>query len=421
MISINSAAAIESITITSPANNTYFGTNPIILNWSVTNTTDITNYNYTCWYVLGTSSSLFDCRNISTGSLTIFGGQDKNNMIFYVNRSLGSAGNVNVSYFTFYMDSVVPTINIVFPTANAYYNYNITNCSYIANDVNLNACWFNNGYGVNVSNICNQTIYTTMANLTLNIGSNIWRIYARDILNNTNFQDVTFNYDPNNPLMRDGPNYTFYDHDANINFKFNEDVQATMWYWTNISDRNSTINITEWNINLEFNLDGLVNNTIYFFNITVMDRGVNRVYYGPYNFTFTLTAPQITYSCYTNAICGAWGACSAMGLQSRTCNKINTSCGYASNPLTTQACDYSALTHQPPPTNTTNSTKAAWGGLSDNAKFAIIGLAIVIIIGVGIAMFFRFKNPEYNDIPRAQEEQPYTPASDTDTYLGDNA
>lgn len=422
------------INITSPSNNAYFSTTPVILNWSVLDTVNITNYTYICGYILGTNNAIIDCSNKSNGTLSVYGSQNMNNLTFYVNRTLTSNNNISTeekSYFIFNLDSVVPTITISFPIASGYYNtVNIpSNLSYIANDINLLSCWFSNGNGVNVTNACNATVLSTMVNMSLINGSNTWTIYAKDTLNNTASSSVTFTYDPVNPLMRTGPNYTLYNHDAKVSFDFNEDVQAVMWYWTNTSARNLTLNITSWDHDLDFDMNDLTNNTIYFFNITVMDRAINRVYYGPYNFTFNTTNPIVVpvhSSCNTTAICGAWGACTAMGLQSRTCNPVNISCGYSTPPIYTQTCNYSIQTTVPlttpaPEANLTNSSKATWGGLSDNGKYALITLAIIIIIGIGIAMFLRFRNPEYNDIPNEQYNPQNTPPYNPDDYLGDNA
>ena len=177
-----------------------------------------------------------------------------------------------------------------------------------------------------------------------------------------------------------------------------------------------------------------------------MDHALNRIVYGPFNFTFNstnTTTVTTTPTCYTNAICSAWGACSATGIQTRVCNKINISCAFATAPITTQICNYTIQTTEPllvitmaaAPNNTINNTSGSWfglGGLSDGLKITIIIVIIILLIGGAVWAFMHFKNPEAAEIVQNPYDQGYDPTNDPkyskgtsysdnpDDYLGDN-
>ena len=284
------------------------------------------------------------------------------------------------------------------------------------------SCWFNNG-STNSIITCGQAVTT---NLAMHVGSNTWIIYANDTLGTIGSASVIFNYDPILPIIN-SISLNNHDTSTDLSYSASKSVLISIRYGTNSAYINQTLNTTSYYSSNQVTISGLINNTFYYYNITIMDRAQNRVQYGPFNFTTT------NGTCYTDAICSDWGMCSAIGLQSRTCNKIYINCEYSTLPALTRPCNYvlpptdPILTSAPNSslnTSQTNQTRFTLDlkGLSSGTKTIIIGL-IIFIVGAGIIwLIIRFRNPPTNDIIPQDYDQPYNPPDNNpdDQYLDDN-
>jgi len=96
---------------------------------------------------------------------------------------------LNITY-TEGADATPPTVNIVYPSNNTYYKYNITGVNYTATDnVNVSACWWTQNGGATNTTLTNCTNVTDI-NFTKGI-HNI-TIYSNDTSNNIGSKSVTF-------------------------------------------------------------------------------------------------------------------------------------------------------------------------------------------------------------------------------------
>jgi hypothetical protein len=432
----NIAAAII---VTSPINGQIFSSNIVPISYNLIDVNS-PNISYVCGYITQNQTFPIICSNNTFNYMGIYG---LNTLNFFVNRSdLTSGTSTTVSTpISFSIDNIPPVINIISPTSNGYYgnsSLGLNNLTYNISESNPCSYWiFNGTANLTAPSTC---INTTFNNIYMFVGSNTWTIYARDSYNNLASSSVSFTYDPVYPVLN-SLNINMYEDYVKFNYQATEDIIMSIRYGTNLSTSlNKTENTTTYDDSRSLELEGLINNTIYYYNITITDKAYNRVTYGPFNFTFnsTITVSTTNYSCYTDAICGAWGACSATGLQTRVCNKINISCGYSTTPITTQTCSYAVQT-QPPLTTTapvenisSNSTSGVFSKISDGWKMAIIIGCIIIIIVGGVLIFLRYQNPTSDEIVQAPYEQTYDPTQDTkynkgtsysdnpDDYLDDN-
>jgi len=177
------------INVTYPVNGSNLLTASLTLNYTVSDTNI-----QACKYSLnsGLTNTTITCGNNVSG---LTAAQGTNIWTVYVN---DSAGNVNSSSTTFSVDSQVPTVSIVIPTANGlWFNYQ-TNVNYTASDVNLQACWYTNDSGlINTTVTCG----TNITGKTWPQGLNTVTVYANDSYGGIGSATRTFNIDTINPLL----------------------------------------------------------------------------------------------------------------------------------------------------------------------------------------------------------------------------
>ncbi len=241
-----------SITIIFPQNNS---------NWSI-NTVDV---NYTisdenlafCWYSNDTylvNTTLADCGNITD----VVWSEGQHNVTVWIN---DTAGNINISYVTFTVDTINPTISITYPTNNtAYSNINL-DVNYTVSDsgIGVESCWYSND---------SYTVNTSLADCGTNITTITWSeeghnvtIWVNDSVGNTNVSYVTFTIDTVNP---------------DINFTSptpeNDSRQPTNSVYVNVStyDANNHSAFIDWNRTLRgwwamdfYNSGGIYDNSTY--------------------------------------------------------------------------------------------------------------------------------------------------------------
>jgi hypothetical protein len=148
---------------------------------------DVTTMDYStdginCWYStdLGVTNNTISCGTNVTG---LTSAQRSNTWLMWANNSFGEIG----SSVTFFKDTIAPSVNIVYPL-NATYNIDVTTMDYSVDDA-VN-CWYSLDDGVT-----NSTPVSAGENFTGLIsteGTNNWRTYCNDSLNNIGNSYVTF-------------------------------------------------------------------------------------------------------------------------------------------------------------------------------------------------------------------------------------
>jgi hypothetical protein len=418
VLSMANIAAAQSINVISPINNSKFTTTIVPISYGVI--TD--NPNDICWYSVGNAAGIpLSCFNNTFNAALISG---NNILTLYINRfNLTNMTNITIANSVLLIvDNTAPYINISNPVTSTYYGNNtlgLNNLTFTISDPNCAVYWVSNG----TTNITNPSpcINTTLYNLYMLTGSNTWTVYANDTFGNTASSAISFTYDPVYPVLNTVL-LEMLEDSIRLNYETNEAVIVTVRYGLNSTNMTNTINTTSFDSSSHIHIEDLLNNTRYFYNITIADRAYNRVAYGPYNFTFNSTIPVVVANCYTDAICSQWGPCNAVGLQTRTCNKILINCSYSVVPITTQACNYTIQTTTPlttsappatTPNTTTNSTSSGiFGGLSDGAKILLIIICIIVLISVAVFLYFRYQNPASEEIKDRPYDQTYDPTQD---------
>ena len=109
------------------------------------------------------------------------------------------AGNSNTSSVTFFVDSIAPNVEIIYPNQGVLYSNNVTELNFTASDsgIGLDTCWFDNG----ITNVTIPSCLSGLNNIITNSieGTNTWTVYANDIFGNENSSTVIFTVDTTPP------------------------------------------------------------------------------------------------------------------------------------------------------------------------------------------------------------------------------
>jgi parallel beta-helix repeat protein len=123
--------------------------------------------------------------NLAQGTHTITG---------YAVDSAGNRNNTETRTIT--INSVVPTINITYPTNTTYLNY-VTYLNYTSSGAS--SCWYGNG-SINSTSVTAGTNWTGLSGNSTK-GSNTWTLYCNNSANAINSTSVTFTVDNTNPTL----------------------------------------------------------------------------------------------------------------------------------------------------------------------------------------------------------------------------
>jgi hypothetical protein len=178
-----------SIAFEYPINNTY------------TNNTNL-NINYTisdlnldsCWYS-NDSYSTNTSINCGTNITSITWTEGQHNLTIWANDSYG---NKNSSLIRFTIDTVHPTLSIIYPTNNTQYSNNQLNINYSASDLNLDSCWYSNDSYSKNTTLANCNNLTTV---TWTEGQHNVTIWANDSANHINKSLIVFSIETNPPIL----------------------------------------------------------------------------------------------------------------------------------------------------------------------------------------------------------------------------
>lgn len=147
-----------------------------------------------CWYNLnnGQTNISVTCGQNITG---LTNNEGINSWRIYAN---DSAGNTNFSLVSFFLDSIKPNVNIIFPANNQWFNYKNIEINTSVSDTNLQSCWWTNNSGITNNSIaCN----INLTNQQWKEGQNTISIYANDSLNNLNSSTIIFYIDTIAPSL----------------------------------------------------------------------------------------------------------------------------------------------------------------------------------------------------------------------------
>jgi len=238
-----------------PINNTNHIDNLVDINYTISD-----NYLGYCWYTnnSGKNNYTITCgQNITNVNWN----QGVNNISIYVN---DSAGNRNVSYVTFWVDSIKPDIQIIYPLNNSNHSVNTIDINYTASDTNLQVCWYsNNTYRINMT-------LDNCANLTTIIWAdglyNI-TIWVNDSFGNINHSTVSLRIDTTPPYFinfadKKVQNGSELNYDINAN-DYGIGIESFSINWTNLFSINKSTGVLSNISELEVG--------IYYINVSVND------------------------------------------------------------------------------------------------------------------------------------------------------
>jgi len=231
------------IIITYPTNGTYYNYVVTALNYTLTEINPDT-----CWYSTnsGVTNTSITCGNNVTG-LTATEGFNN----WWLAAINDSANNRNSSMVSFFVDTINPSVSIIYPQA-LNYSTNVSSINFSATDANLQTCWYStNGGATNITTDC----ALNLTGLTSIEDYNSWLMGANDSAGNINSSSVTFFKDTITPLISIiSPTTNIPYHALNTNLTLNwtltELNPSSCWYdykGTNTSVTCSA-NTTQFNI-----------------------------------------------------------------------------------------------------------------------------------------------------------------------------
>ncbi|MEK6846602.1 MAG: hypothetical protein AABY16_00375, partial [Nanoarchaeota archaeon] len=280
-------STLPSISITHPVNNTNYSLIQTALNYTAS---DVNLQ--ACWYSTngGAVNTTIVCGTNVTG---LNSGQGSSTWRVYAN---DSAGNINFKVVTFSVDSIVPTVNIAYPSNSSTLGNNVSiSLNFTAMDINLQACWFNVNGTSNIS-------LPNCANSTFNVseGTNSLRVYANDSFGNIGNAISTFNVQVGAPAITLlGPGNGAYLNYSSVSFNFTA-TDPTLSSCGLSGNFNGTYSLNQTNytmasgVNSYFNL-GLADGN-YLWAVSCNDTSGNRATTSNQTTNIDTVAPSVTLS-----------------------------------------------------------------------------------------------------------------------------
>src|SRR3989344_2707926 len=187
------------ISIFSPSNNSNSSNSGLDITYTYSDGGVISS----CWYSNDSMSinyTLSNCANITTPIWS----EGTHNLRVWIN---DTAGNINSTTLSFYIDSLAPALNITSPVNNTNTTNTGLDITYAVNDLNLQSCWYSND---------SMSINYTLSNCA-NITTPIWSegthnliIWVNDTLGNINKSAWRFTIDNTPPSFVNLTNQSIY-------------------------------------------------------------------------------------------------------------------------------------------------------------------------------------------------------------------
>ncbi len=222
--------------IIQPQNTTY-NTDSLQINFTVSDV----NLN-SCWYTNNngqTNTTLSNCQNASYSAQ-----QGSTTLLLYAN---DSAGNINSSSVTFFVDSIIPLISFTNPTKQ---NNSILSQSSIFINTSINETNFANiTFSLyNITSLVNMTIFASQI-LSINFtslqdGVYFYNVTIKDTLNNQNTTETrTITLDTTAPSLNltIPKNISYNSIQTELNYTISDTNLQSCWYTTNGGTTNTSI------------------------------------------------------------------------------------------------------------------------------------------------------------------------------------
>jgi hypothetical protein len=227
------------LNIINPNNNTNSSDNGLDVNYIVSDTGLAS-----CWYSndsMSTNTTLVNCANLTT----ITWNEGQHNVTIWAN---DTSGNENSTSVSFTIDTITPSLSIIFPSNNTNSTRLGLDINYTVNDVSLASCWYSND-----SMSTNTTIADCGNVTTINWseGQHNVTIWANDSAGNENSSTVSFTTDITGPditIISPFNNSGF--RGGNVTFRYNiTDVSAVVNCSLIVNDKlnltNTSLEVTQ--------------------------------------------------------------------------------------------------------------------------------------------------------------------------------
>jgi len=276
----NTDASPPSVTIDYPSNSSNFSITSIDINYTANDETALDS----CWWTknFGDTNTSLTCGDNITGQTWSEG---ENIITIYANDSSANEGSSSI---TFTVDTVAPTITILYPE-NDTYNYDVANINYSVTE-NSGSCWYSNDTGLSNSTIASAG--TNFTGVTSIEGSNNWTVWCNDSVSNEGIASVVFGKDTITPgVYIESPTNSTYN--TNI-IEFNVSADKAL------SSCNFTIDSINWFDMLSFNTTyfNYTNSSVadgqYYANFTCNDTAGNVNDTEVVVFSVDTTAPSLS-------------------------------------------------------------------------------------------------------------------------------
>ena len=232
------AAGIDSVTLVSPANESFTnGDNDsieFIFNYTGENATASCEL-----FINGTSFGVNSTVANNTNTTVL-----ANNTIiegfhdWYINCTNGTTTQSDIWFFT--VDWTFPQIDTAYPVNGTSYATAPTTFNFSYVEDNCAKEWYSNDSGTTNYSVQNCGINFTGMVAQEGTDNNTWIVYMNDSAGNENSSSVTFTYDATNPAVSLlYPTATNYSSLSELNFSATDTNRDTCWYSTN-----SSVNVT---------------------------------------------------------------------------------------------------------------------------------------------------------------------------------
>ena len=188
------AATVDSVTLVSPANNSWTNSTndsiAFIFNYTGSNATDAS-----CELFVGGVGFGLNANTVNATDTTLYANDTIDEGFYNWSVTCTNESSPSSSNFTLNVDRTNPSVSLLYPTAVNYRSLSQLNFS-ATDDSSLSICWYSINSSVNVTTpgCANVTGLTPETQ-----GSNTWTVYANDSAGNENLSSVVFNYDSANP------------------------------------------------------------------------------------------------------------------------------------------------------------------------------------------------------------------------------
>lgn len=284
------------IVLNAPANNSVFSTLQTEFNFTVTSAFTSSTTSFCQLWTNETGTTAVALSGISAANNTVTSIKFQIQDLSYIDWSIRcqEGGDANVFNFsvnrTVRVDRTSPVVSITAPTAGTFFNAKPFNITRSLTEVASDTCLLYINGTINATDVALVTTNFTIPDIDDGTYGAI--VGCNDTAgNDVNSSSVTFTLDTVVPTWNSVGNQTVSDSADLRRFTLSasEAVNATVFYGTTVAVT-SNANNAGFFTNMSFLIDDFVENTQYFWNITICDRAANcntsGGTFGQFDFTF---------------------------------------------------------------------------------------------------------------------------------------